>query len=64
MLKKILLAPFAIVLGLIIAIPVLGTLAIAILVGFALIPIVVLYVVFYFAYEIIAGSDGSDGSDI
>lgn len=60
MLKKILLAPFAIVLGLVIAIPVLGTLAIAILVGFALTPIIVLYVVFYFAYEIISGSDSSD----
>lgn len=57
MIKKILLAPFAIVLGLIIAIPVLGTLAIAILVGFALIPIVLLYEVFYFAYEILVGNE-------
>ena len=61
MLKKILLAPFALALGLVIAVPIIGTLAIAILVGFAILPILILYVIFYVAYETIAGSAGEDG---
>lgn len=56
MIMKILLAPFALVLGLLFAIPILGILGIAILVGFALIPVIILYVVLYVAYEIIVGT--------
>lgn len=57
MLKKILLAPFALGMGLIFAVPILGTLAIAILVGFAILPILILYVIFYVSYEIITGGE-------
>lgn len=57
MFKKILLAPFALALGLVITVPIIGTLAIAILVGFAILPILILYVIFYVAYETITGDE-------